>query len=50
MEGRQDYFDNTSLKDALRILEKRYNVVFIQKNPARKAAFTDFTSQRLSVF
>lgn len=48
MEGRQDYFDNTSLKDALRILEKRYNVVFIQKNPARKAAFTGtFTSQRL---
>ena len=41
-------FDNTSLKDALRILEKRYNVVFIQKNPARKAAFTGtFTSQRL---
>lgn len=41
-------FNNTSLKDALHILEKRYNVVFRQTNPALNAAFTGtFTNQRL---
>jgi ferric-dicitrate binding protein FerR (iron transport regulator) len=41
-------FNNTSLNDALHILGKRYNVVFMQTNPKLKASFTGtFTNQRL---
>lgn len=41
-------FDNTPLPEALRILEKRYGVKFILKNPSLKNAFTGtFTNQRL---
>lgn len=41
-------FDNTSLPEALHLLEKRYNVKFIIKNPRLKNAFTGtFTNQRL---